>query len=368
MHRWSGLALAPILLISAITALPLIFRTELNPVSVEETRSGSNTAKLTLGAAVAQAKRRHTGRVQFISRLSRSGKYAVTFGDENTDFESRASLVVVDAFSGTPAVAQADVLNALANWHANLGSRRIGRATLLIAAVLLAGAIISGFVIYGPFSHRMGFGEIRLARGGGRTWLLDVHKLLSAGTFTWLLMIAITGGVNCLGDQMLWRWKSGGFDASAVFKPGANHAYSGSVPLDTAVQSALSKVPATEVALVAMPGSSLAPRGFYAVYLTGHTSWSSLFWRPAFVSAANPSVVLTPQLPVYVRLLLLSHRLHRGTFGGLATKLVWAALDLILLGTITSGVWLSVLGMLKKRESEKYGVRQRGRKLSGAAA
>ena len=76
-------------------------------------------------------------------------------------------------------------------------------ATLFLGfmGLLLVVAIVSGIVLYGPFTRRLAFGVVRTDGSRRRTWL-DLHNLLGIVTLVWLVVVGATGVINTLAIPM----------------------------------------------------------------------------------------------------------------------------------------------------------------------
>jgi uncharacterized iron-regulated membrane protein len=63
-------------------------------------------------------------------------------------------------------------------------------------------------------------------------------------------------------------------------------------------------------------------------------------FQPVLVEAATGAVTAKIQFPWYLNTLLVSRPIHYGDYGGLPLKIIWAALTLISIGLLVTGLYL----------------------------
>ena len=80
--------------------------------------------------------------------------------------------------------------------------------------------------------------------------------------------------------------------------------------------------------------------GDIAVFMQGATAATEKLLTPVLADARTGALTAARPMPWYMQALFLSQPLHFGAYGGLAMKLIWAALDLITLIVLGSGVYL----------------------------
>jgi uncharacterized iron-regulated membrane protein len=81
-----------------------------------------------------------------------------------------------------------------------------GKLFLGAMGFLFLVAIISGVVLYWPFTRRLSFGTLR-DKSRRIAWF-DWHNLLGAITIAWALVVGATGVINTLAEVMLSQWKA----------------------------------------------------------------------------------------------------------------------------------------------------------------
>lgn len=95
-----------------------------------------------------------------------------------------------------------------------------------------------------------------------------------------------------------------------------------------------------QLGFVAFPGSNMSSPHHYAVFMRGTEPLTSRLLKPVLVDAQTLQVTDNRPLPWYMTALLLSEPLHFGDYGGLPMKILWAALDVITIILLGSGLYL----------------------------
>jgi uncharacterized iron-regulated membrane protein len=214
--------------------------------------------------------------------------------------------------------------------------------SLLVGALglLLLLSLVTGAIIYGPMMKRFAFGVLRRQRHV-RTLLADVHKLLGAASFGWLVVVVATGTLLSLGSMLLQLYTM--TELSALAAPYAHESpVTDFSTIDAAARSAEHASGGRHWSLVALPGSDFASPRHYSVLLKGHEGLDKRMLTMGLVDATAPTRVDHREFPWYLRALLVSEPLHFGDYGGLPLKLVWLLFTLISLAMSVSGVFVTV--------------------------
>ena len=91
--------------------------------------------------------------------------------------------------------------------HTDMFAGQPGKLFLGGMGLLFAIAIISGVVLYWPFTRRLRFATIRDSASRRVRWL-DWHNLIGVVTVAWALVVGLTGVVNTWAELMLNQWKA----------------------------------------------------------------------------------------------------------------------------------------------------------------
>ena len=206
--------------------------------------------------------------------------------------------------------------------------------------VLLLVSLASGVVLYAPFMRKLVFGEVRHERAPRIRWL-DLHNLLGIVTLVWALVVGATGVVNTWAELVVAHWQNDQLATLVAADRGA-----ATVPeneraaVQAALQAAHARVPGTQVAFIAFPGTVFSSPHHWTFFMRGATPLTSRLLQPVLVDARSAAVTAAPALPWYLAALLLSQPLHFGDYGGLPMKLLWALLDLATIVVLGSGLYL----------------------------
>src|SRR5690606_30266957 len=200
--------------------------------------------------------------------------------------------------------------------------------------------IVSGVVLYGPFTRKLAFGTVRRDRTRWTRWL-DLHNLLGIVTLVWFLVVGLTGVINTLADPAIKLWQ---FDQVARMlapykglPPPERHG-----PVDPALRAALEHEPGMKVGFIAFPGTSFSSPHHYTVFMRGDTPLTSRTFKPVLVDTRTARVTDSRDVPWYLTTLLISQPLHFGDYGGLPLQILWALLDAVTIVVLGSGLYLWV--------------------------
>jgi uncharacterized iron-regulated membrane protein len=284
-------------------------------------------------------------RVQFVTWLEQPGIYRVGLS-RNPRARDQKPFVLVDANRRSilgEAWSEKDwrhggVMAVLLKMHTDLFLGLPGALFLGAVGVLFAVAIVSGVVLYGPFMRKLSFGTVR-HEGSARLRWLDLHNLLGIATTIWLLVVGTTGVVNTLDSIVFGAWQRRvSAQLGAPFRHAQRVAEPGS--LERAVQIARSVLPDRDVDFVAFPGSQFATPLHYAVFMHGRGPLTARLLHPVLIDAQSGRLIDAGDPPWYLWALEGSRPLHFGDYGGMPMKLLWAALDVIALIVLGSGLYL----------------------------
>lgn len=74
--------------------------------------------------------------------------------------------------------------------------------------------------------------------------------------------------------------------------------------------------------------------------MRGDTPLTSRLLKPVLLDGETAEVADSHALPAYLQALLVSQPLHFGDYGGMPLKVIWAALDVMTIVVIGSGLYL----------------------------
>ncbi|VCU67984.1 PepSY-associated TM helix [Pigmentiphaga humi] len=348
VHRWTSLVCTLFLLILCITGLPLIFHDEIDQAlgyAVAGRADGSPAAST--DALVAGVLESHPGlHVQFVLwDADTPGVVSFALGRAADSPPGENLAVYVDAASGEILGAGAldrGPMGLLLKLHGELFLGPAGPLAIGLVALLFLASLVSGVIVYAPFTRRLAFGALR--PGSRRVRRLDLHNLAGMATLGWALVVGATGLINSWGDLAVQVWQAR--ELSRLAPSSTARASAAPVDLDGVVATARAAVPGMTPYFIAMPGSVLTSRRHYGVFLRGNTPLTQHLLQPVLVDAGTGEVAGTRSLPWYMQALFLAQPLHFGDYGGWPLKLIWALLDLATIGVLLTGLslWLGRRG------------------------
>jgi uncharacterized iron-regulated membrane protein len=331
------------LLLLCITGLPLIFHHEIDEVlgyaPEHEAHAGlpPAPAQKIMDAALAA----DPGRVmQYISwDRDEPGMVLAFTNDAVNGKPDNATVRAFDAVSTKllGPVGTGPMLIVL-KLHTDMFAGQAGKLFLGGMGLLFAVAIVSGIVLYWPFTRRLSFATIR-TKSSRRVGWLDWHNLIGVVTIAWALVVGLTGVINTWAELMLAQWKS--TELAAMVAP-----YAGKPPplhlasLDDVVGAAKKAAPEMQMAFIAFPGTPFSSSHHFAAFMRGDTPLTSRLLKPVLIDGETAEVTDSRALPTYLQALLISQPLHFGDYGGMPLKIIWAALDVLTIVVIGSGLYL----------------------------
>ena len=354
VHTWSSLICTAFMLVVCITGLPLIFSDEIavltgrhfkqNSLPIDAPRAAIDSV---LAAAVAHVPAKVP--LYLFTEDDQPELWYVKLDTRTDTDESKAVLVAVDARDanvlGIPDF-NSGFMGIVFRLHVDLFAGMPGKLFLGLMGLLLLIAIVSGMVLYPAFMRKLDFGTVRHERSRLIRWL-DLHNLLGAVTLCWALVVGATGVVNTWADLILKSWQQeqmanlAAGRAQRALEENPYPASNGQLgPAEFVLRRALMAEPDMKLSMMAWPGTLLSTPKHFAVMLQGATPFTSHLKQALLVDPQSGEVLRAGSRPWYVTMFQLSIPLHFGDYGGFAMKLLWAALDLMTIAVLGSGLYL----------------------------
>jgi uncharacterized iron-regulated membrane protein len=361
VHTWSSLISTLFLLLLCVTGLPLIFHHEIDELlgydpKPETAQPGA--AKAGIDQIAGSALAHDPGRVlQYIAWDKDEPGTVIGFTNSKVDGDPDAATVkAFDAHTAKPlGTVGGGPMLVMLKLHVDMFAGQPGKLFLGAMGFLFLVAIVSGVVLYWPFTRRLSFGTIRGDKSRRIAWF-DWHNLLGAVTIAWALVVGATGVINTLAEVMLNQWKS--TELAAMVAP-----YAGKPPpvhlasLDATVAKAKAAAPGMNVSFIAFPGTPFTSSHHFAVFMRGDTPLTSRLLKPVLLDGETAEVADARDLPLYLKALLVSQPLHFGDYGGMPLKIIWALLDIMTIAVIVSGLYLWLVRRRKQRSLPAPAVR-----------
>jgi uncharacterized iron-regulated membrane protein len=345
IHKWSSLVSTAFMLLLCITGLPLIYSHEIVHAlgnEVEAPAMPADTPRASVDRVIATTLAAYPGKVMMYLSQDKDepNVWALTVGDSPTDEHYKPLLA--DARTGMmlpePPLEGGKFMSFMFHLHVDLYAGLWGKLFLGFMGLLLLVALVSGVVLYAPFTRKLGFGTVRHERSRRVRWL-DLHNVLGIVTLVWALVVGATGMINTWADLLLKVWQN--TELAEMTKP-----YAGLPPvtklasMQAAIDTARKAAPGMDVGFVAFPGTPFATPHHYGVFMHGTSPLTSRVPKPILIDAQTGVVTSSADLPWYLTALLVSQPLHFGDYGGQPLKLLWALLDLATIAVLITGLYL----------------------------
>jgi len=332
------------LLMLCATGLPLIFHEEIDHAlgySTGVPELPGVTSQASVDAMIADALDRRPGdEMQFIVRDPHEpDAWFVRLGE--TADGAISAYYTYDARTGEMVneyPLEQGVMNVFLRLHVDMFAGLPGTLFLGFMGLMLIVSLVSGTVLYAPFMSKLRFGTVRRNRSSRLKWL-DIHNAVGIITLVWLLIVGATGVVNTLAIPIFGHWQETQLaEMTMPYQAASPLAAIGSV--DAAVAAARETAPGTQLSFMAFPGNSFASPHHFVAFMQGTEPLTSRLLKPVLIDARTSVALQTAEMPWYVSLLLLSQPLHFGDYGGLPLKVLWAALDVLAIVVLVSGLVL----------------------------
>ncbi|MBW3506678.1 MULTISPECIES: PepSY domain-containing protein [unclassified Pseudomonas] len=346
VHTWTSLICTAFLLMLALTGLPLIFHHEIDHLlgdAPQVKELPSDTPTLDLQQLVRAAEAHRPGEVmQYFGWEEDEPNAVLTIMAATAGTEPNSShTFMLDARTGeaieVPS-ANGGIMMVMLRLHVDMFAGLPGKLLLAFMGLLFVLAIISGTVLYLPFMRRHEFATVRTDKSTRLRWL-DLHNLLGAVTLTWALVVGVTGVISACADLIIAAWRNDSL--SAMIEP-----YREAPPLtrlapaSQLLEIAAKAAPDMRPDFIAFPGTRFSSEHHYAVFMKGSTHLTSHLLTPVLIDASTLAVTAVAGRPWYMDAMGMSQPLHFGDYGGMPMKVLWAALDLLTIVVLASGLYL----------------------------
>ena len=358
VHRWTSLVSTVFLLLLCLTGLPLVFHHEIDEVlgyAPKPATPPAGAQKLTVDRIAQAALASDPGKVlQYLAWDKDEPGIVIAY--TNSARDGRPDDAVVRAFDATSGKLLGPVgtgpMLVVLKLHTDMFAGQPGKLFLGGMGLLFLIAIVSGVVLYWPFTRRLAFGTLRHDKSNRIRWL-DWHNLLGVTTIVWACIVGGTGVINTWAEPMLDQWRAS--ELASMVAPYARRPLSSHVAsLDEIVRNAITAAPGMEVAFIAFPGTPFSSTHHFAAFMRGDQPLTSRLLKPILLDAETAEVADTRDLPFYLKALFVSQPLHFGDYGGMPLKIIWALLDAFTIIVIGSGVYLYVARWRKARPKRAY--------------
>jgi len=359
IHTWTSLICTLFLLMLAITGLPLVFHHEIEHLLGDEPQfrdMPANTPQLDLQQLVQAAQAHRPGEVvQYFGwdEDDPHGVFAITAATADTE-PNLSHTFMLDNRTGEAMEmpsANGGFMMVMLRLHVDMYAGLPGKLLLAFMGLLFVLAIVSGVVLYSPFMRKLTFGTVRNQKSTRTRWL-DLHNLIGVVTLTWALVVGVTGVISACADLLISAWRAESL--TALIEP-----YRDAPPLTQRAPAtrlldiAHGAAPGMTPDFIAFPGTRFSSEHHYAVFMKGGTHLTSHLLTPVLIDATTLDVTAVVERPWYMDAMGLSQPLHFGDYGGMPMQILWAALDVLTIIVLSSGVYL---WWVRRRAAKAAGV------------
>ena len=359
IHTWTSLICTLFLLMLAITGLPLVFHHEIEHLLGDEPQfrdMPADTPQLGLQQLVQAAQAHRPGEVvQYFGwdEDDPHGVFAITAATADTE-PNLSHTFMLDNRTGEAMEmpsANGGFMMVMLRLHVDMYAGLPGKLLLAFMGLLFVLAIVSGVVLYSPFMRKLSFGTVRNQKSTRTRWL-DLHNLIGVVTLTWALVVGVTGVISACADLLISAWRAESL--TALIEP-----YRDAPPLTQRAPAtrlldiAHGAAPGMTPDFIAFPGTRFSSEHHYAVFMKGGTHLTSHLLTPVLIDATTLDVTAVVERPWYMDAMGLSQPLHFGDYGGMPMQILWAALDVLTIIVLSSGVYL---WWVRRRAAKAAGV------------
>lgn len=344
VHTWCSLICTLFLLVLCLTGLPLVFRDEIEDMlgSPASAQVPDGTPLVPLDELLRSAWARYPGdATNFISLPDDDAGMAVIGlidhqgGYHWLKFDRHTGVLLDD--QRQQGKQRVTILDAILAIHSSLVVGLPGTLLLGLMGLLLLASLVSGAVLYGPFTPRSDPGTLRLQARARLRWL-DLHNVIGIVILAWFGVVGITGAINALEKPLFALWQS--TDVTRLLAQREAPSSANVVPVELAVHTALLHHPGQTATSILFPSEVRHHPHHYLVWLHGDTSLTRELLTPVLIDVGTGAVSGSADLPWYLKTLEVSRPLHFGDYGGLPLKLLWLLFDLAAIVVLGSGVYL----------------------------
>ena len=346
IHTWTSLICTLFLLMLALTGLPLIFHHQIDHLlgnAPQYKAMPADAPRLNLDQLIKAAEAHRPGEAMQYFAWEEDEPYgvmAIMAATPGTEPNSSHTFML-DARTGEALEmpsANGGFMMVMLRLHVDMYAGLPGKLLLAFMGLMFALAIVSGIVLYAPFMRRLPFATVRPEKSTRIRWL-DLHNLIGVVTLSWALVVGLTGVINACADLLITSWRNDSL--AAMIAP-----YRDAPPLTQRAPAAdLLKLaetaaPGMQADFIAFPGTLLSSEHHYAVFMKGASQLTSHLLTPVLIDASNLKLTAVVERPWYMDALGLSQPLHFGDYGGLPMQIFWAALDVLTILVLGSGLYL----------------------------
>ncbi|SDN06677.1 Uncharacterized iron-regulated membrane protein [Dendrosporobacter quercicolus] len=365
IHKWTSLVCAVFLLIMCASALPLIFKQEINdfnrvqrpavsrPAPSQAAPAPTETPPVSLARQATNLLDRHPGyslRTVSLDYEQQSARFSLQVEGKrlqiSTDLQTGRVIEQSERSAGHGGRGgQSDnqikyavipeFLNFMHIMHVNLYLGAFGRSLLGWMCGLSIVSLLTGLYLYAPFMRTMPFGAIRTAPR--RNWWMDWHKLSGIVTLVWAVLLCLSGFILVFGGPVSNAWNENVRQALLAQYQGTPVSTS-RISLDDVLETAQRALPERKITSIELPQEGGKMPWHYVVRTQGE-GFAAHFQEFVWVDASTGTVTATIAQPWYLQAISLARPAHFSNHDTLALKILWFVTDALTCFMIITGIY-----------------------------
>ena len=312
IHRILGLALALNFFILCLSGTILIWKDELSGQGPENTSSSSD------GFVNVQ---------EYVLKNYPTKKLLSIFIDDSGNFQARLGEEGQEKFRGaiklkfdpqgnqlhSKTTKDQGILSLILAIHRELLIPGKGKYLVGLLGLFITFILLSGFIIAPKFYKNLKAVNNRLRLG-------ILHKRWGLASFSWILLITLTGILLSFNGLMISLFLKSSLDSEKALIKNARSHY---VRVETVQSNVKAALPHFSIDYISYPDNEFSLPGHFAVLVERES-----LKRILFVEGDTGDVSKVVSLPWYMELMLISEPLHFGNYGGVLLKVYWTSMGL----------------------------------------
>lgn len=258
------------------------------------------------------------------------------------------------------AAGESKVFEWLLALHREMFLGSVGKIYVGFVGLAYVFMLISGFFIYGNFMKGRSFGEIR---SGKIFRLTDLHKFIGMLSFGWGLIVGMSGVFLAFNGLLIKLFLYGSLAHLSEQYRDHRSETAADAPFVEVVKSALNAKSDAVISYISFPDTEFGIPGHYLFLVNGTDRFSERLSDLLVINAKTAALTEIVELPLYLKLVLLSEPLHFGDYGGIFLKVLWAVFSLCSLAVAGLGLVSFFLKRRKRRETEQRSENRKPRNL-----
>ncbi|MBJ00074.1 MAG: hypothetical protein CME67_02485 [Halobacteriovoraceae bacterium] len=313
IHRILGLALALNFFILCLSGTILIWKDELSGQGPETTASISSDGFVNVQ--------------EYVLKNYPTKKLLSIFIDDSGNFQARLGKEGQEKFRGAIKLKfdpQGKLLHSKTSKDQGLLALTLaihrellipgkGKYLVGLLGLFITFLLLSGFIIAPKFYKNFKAVNNRLRLG-------ILHKQWGLASFSWILLVTLTGILLSFNGLMISLFLKSSLDSERLLSKSGHSNY---VQIETVQRNAKTALPDFSIDYVSYPDNEFSLPGHFAVLVERGSLKKILF-----VEGQSGDVSKVVSLPWYMELMLISEPLHFGNYGGVLLKVFWTIMGL----------------------------------------